>query len=75
MGKHLKKSGYIHVTDSLCCSAETITMLYINHTPTKIKIQKKAIKKKQVHRSSQPSQAALINDRQGWQCADPALLP
>ena len=35
MGKNLKKEGYIHITDSLCYTAETKTTLQNNYTPIK----------------------------------------
>ena len=35
MEKNLKKNTYICVTESLCCTPETNTTLYINYTSIK----------------------------------------
>ena len=33
----------VHITDSLCCTPEMNTTLYINYTPTKTKKEKRCI--------------------------------
>jgi len=35
--KNLKKSGYMYITDSLCCTAKTNTTVLTNSTPIKMK--------------------------------------
>ena len=64
----------ICVTDSLCCTAETNTTLYINYTPIKIKKKKKKLPNLECTRPSHEG-ASLILSWSTPQNSPPARSP